>query len=96
MAATQFVFCAVNADIPAVFTEGATVETETPSGSNAATTAASTASQTFCRVTTDTDVYVSFGAAPDASSDTIRFLLLAGNTEYFRIPAGSKGAVVEA
>lgn len=96
MAATQFAFGQVNADIPSMFASGATVETETPSGSNAATTAASRADQPFCRVATDTDVYVSFGAAPDASTDTIRFLLPAGSVEYFRIPSGSKGAVVEA
>ena len=96
MALTQFVFCAVNADIPAAFAEGATVETETPSGSNAATTAAASASQPFCRVTTDTDVYVSFGVAPNAGTDTVRFLLLAGSTEYFRVRSGAKGAVIEA
>jgi len=39
MAATQFAFGAMNADNDfAMFAAGATVETETPAGSNAATT----------------------------------------------------------
>lgn len=94
MAVTQFAFGAVNADIPSMFAEGATVETETPSGSNSATAAAATASQPFCRVATDTAVYVSFGAAPNAGTDTIRFFIPAGSVEYFRVAAGSKGAVI--
>lgn len=96
MAVTQFAFGSVNADIPSMFVEGVTVETETPSGSNAATAAAARADQPFCRVATDTDVYVSFGTAPNASTDTIRFLLPAGSVEYFRVPAGSKAAVITA
>ena len=94
MASTLFAFGQVNADIPSMFSEGATVETETPSGSNAATSAASRADQPFCRVATDTDVYVSFGTAPNAGTDTIRFFIPAGSVEYFRIPSGSKAAVI--
>lgn len=96
MAVTQFAFGQVNADIPSMFSEGATVETETPSGSNAVTAAASRKDQPFCRVATDTDVYVSFGAAPNAGTDTIRFFVPAGSVEYFRVPAGSKASVIEA
>lgn len=96
MALTQFAFCAVNADILAAYNGGATVESEVPSGANAATTAAATASQPFCRVATDTAVYVSFGSAPNASTDTIRFFVPAGATEFFRIASGDKAAVVTA
>lgn len=94
MAVTQFAFGSINPDIPALFVAGATVEAETPSGSNAVTTAAASATQNVCRVSTDTDVYVSFGAAPDASSDAVRFLVPAGSVEYFRVSAGHKAAVV--
>jgi hypothetical protein len=96
MAITQFSFMAVEGMFPAPFASSATVETEVPSGSNAATTAAATASQNVCRVATDTSVYVSFGAAPNAGTDTIRFYLPANAIEYFRVSAGSKGAVIAA
>jgi hypothetical protein len=49
-----------------------------------------------CRVATDTAVYVSFGTAPNATSDAGRVFMPAGVTEYFRVGAGYKGAVVEA
>ena len=96
MAVTQFAFMAVEGMFPSGYASGATVETETPSGSNATTTAASTGSQNVCRVSTDTAVYVSFGSAPNAGTDTIRFYVPAGVVEYFRVPAGSKGAVIAA
>ncbi len=95
MAATQFAFCCVNADIDdAPFAAGATVETETPSGSNAVTTAAANASQNVCFVATDTLCYVSFGAAPNAGTDAIRFLCPAHSVRKFRVSAGDKGAVI--
>lgn len=95
MAATQFAFGAMNADNDAaMFAAGATVETETPSGTNAATTAAAHAAQNICRVTTDTLVYVSFGADPNAGIDAIRFLCPANSVSFFRISAGDKGAVI--
>lgn len=95
MAATQFAFVSISSDAEAIpFTAGATVETETPSGSNAATTAEADATQRFCRVATDTLVYVSFGAAPNAGTDTIRFLMPANSVSFFRVSAGDKGAVI--
>lgn len=94
MALTQFAFGMVNADLPTMFNTGATVESEAPSGSNVATTAAATAGQSICRVATDTAVYVSFGSAPNATSDTIRFFLPANSIEYFRVSVGDKAAVV--
>lgn len=94
MAIASFTFCAVSGLPPAAHVGGATVEEETISGANAATTAAATASQGYCRVAVDTDCYVSFGTAPDASSDSVRFLMPAGSVEYFHVASGSKAAVV--
>lgn len=97
MAATQFAFCAIAPDselIPYVI--GSTVETETPSGTNAATTAAASATQTHVRVATDTLVYVSFGSAPNAGTDSIRFLCPASSVSFFRVSSGDKAAVIAA
>ena len=47
MAVASFVFCAINADIPAPFVIGATSEEETISGANAATTASANKSQNW-------------------------------------------------
>ena len=96
MAVASFVFCAINADIPAPFVIGATSEEETISGANAATTASANKSQNFCEVTVDTASYVSFGSAPNAGTDTIRFFMPAGTTRYFRVQDGYKGAVIAA
>ena len=52
--------------------------------------------QPCCRVATDTQIYVSFGAAPNAGTDTERFLITAGATEYFYVKSGDKAAVVAA
>lgn len=95
MATCQFAFGAMNADnIPALYVGGATVESETVSASNAATTAAATAVQGICRVATDTACYVSFGTSPDAGTDTVRFLVLANGVEYFRVKTGDKAACI--
>jgi len=97
MATCQFAFGSVNADsIPAMFVGGATVEAETVGGASAATTAAALASQSVCRVATDTSCYVSFGTAPNAGTDTVRFLIPANGVEYFRVSTGHKGAVIAA
>ncbi len=96
MAIASFVFCSLNPDIPAPYVIGATVEAETISGANAATTAAATATQNVCEVTVDTASYVSFGTAPNAGTDSVRFFLTAGTTRYFRVQSGYKGAVIAA
>lgn len=95
MATTQFAFGQINPDMDeAMFSSGAVVESETPTGSNAATTAAASQTQTLCRVATDTLVYVSFGAEPNAGTDTIRFLCPANSVSFFRVSPGDKGAVI--
>ena len=94
MATTQFAFTNLFGVVPTMDAAVTTTENKTPSGTSAATTNASTSSQPLCRVATDTQVYVSFGSAPDASSDAVRFFLPAGAVEYFRVNPGSKGAVV--
>jgi hypothetical protein len=96
MAIAQFAFMNLDGAPPAAYAAGATVETETISGANAATTAASEGGQNACRVAVDTASYVSFGAAPNAGTDTVRFFLPAGSIEYFRIGVGLKAAVIAA
>jgi len=97
MALTQFAFCAVGNDLDmAVYNAGAQVEAKAPTGTSAATTAAATATQNVCRVATDTQVYVSFGSSPNATSDTIKFLVPAGQVSFFRVASGNKAAVVTA
>lgn len=96
MAVASFVFCAINADIPAPYVAGAVSEEETIAGASAATTAAANASQAFCEVTVDTASYISFGTAPNAGTDTVRFYMAAGSTRYFRVQSGYKGAVIAA
>lgn len=96
MALTQVAFGTVGSDVPSFFVGGSAVESITPTGTAAATTAASVGSQTVCRVATDVQIYVSFGAAPVASSDPVRFLMPAGAVEYFRIGSGHKASVVTA
>lgn len=96
MPIASFVFCAVNADIPAPYAVGAVSEEETIAGASAATTEAATASQGFCEVTVDTASYVSFGTAPNAGTDQPRFFMPASTTRYFRVQSGFKGAVIAA
>ena len=98
MAVTSFAFTSVDdRGIPAVIVEATVTEEKTPSGSNQATTAAATASRRMCRVSTDTAVYVSFGAAPNAVTDTgQRFYIPAGAIDAFFIDSGDKAAVVTA
>lgn len=105
MAKTQIAFGFVlnNQDAtsaPAMLRTPATCEDITPSGTNAVTTKTADGGrfdgdhQPCCRVATDTQIYVSFGAAPNATSDAERFLVPAGAIEYFYVKDGDKAAVV--
>ena len=95
MALTQFAFCPVGEDAHDIpYAGGAVVESKTPSGTSGATTAVAPASAKFCRVATDTQVYVSFGSAPNAGTDTVRFLCPANTVNWFRVSAGDKAAVI--
>lgn len=96
MPIASFVFCAVSGDVPAPHRAGAVSEEEIISGVNAATTASSGGGQGFCEVTVDTAAYVSFGSAPNAGTDQPRFFIPAGQTRYFRVKQGDKGAVIAA
>lgn len=95
MAVTQFAFGVVEGMFPSMYFGGATIETVTPSGTSAATTAAANAAQNVCRVTTDTAIYVAFGATPTASSSAGLYVP-AGSVEYFRVSSGNKAAVITA
>lgn len=94
MALCQFAFCSITNDAPAAHVTGATCENMTPTATSAPTTASSAGGQSTCRVATDTAIYVSFGTAPNATSDTVRFLVPAGAVEYFRVQGGYKAAAV--
>ena len=94
MAYCAFAFVAISSGVQAADVAGAVCEVEAVSGSNAATTAASDGNHQFCRVWTDTDCYVSFGTAPNAGTDSIRFPMSAGMVEYFRIKPGYKAACI--
>jgi len=105
MATTQFAFGLVpNGLAPAMRgadTKNTSVETKTPSGTTSATTAAASTTTgnnqaPICRIATDTLVYVSFGSAPNAQTDTVRFMVPAGGIEYFYVNPGDKAAVVTA
>lgn len=52
----------------------------------------------IARVTNDSgaSIYVSFGAAPNAATDTCRFLILDGQVEYFGVNEGDKAAAAVA
>lgn len=61
MATTQFCFTTVGATTPVAFSSSASFEVKTPTGTSSATTASANASQTICRVATDTAVNVTDG-----------------------------------
>lgn len=95
MATCSFVFGSVSPDIPSLFVSNSVSEEETVGATTVATTAAASASQNICRVSTDTACYVSFGSAPNAGTDNPRYMIQAGATEYFRVSSGDKGAVIQ-
>lgn len=83
--------------IPALIVDGDLVtEDIAPTGTTASTTAVAPeiGSLAACRVMTDTSVYISFGTAPNAGTDTNRILLLANQTITVLMPAGYKGAAI--
>jgi hypothetical protein len=104
MALTHFCFGQAGrhwqgSQIPAMLSTSFSSEGIAPSGSNQATTATagSEANSAYvCRVSTDTAVYVTFGAVPDATTAAARVYLPANGVEYFIVPAGAKAAVVTA
>ena len=107
MAVTQISFCRVGrfefgSVLPAVETGyGVTSETIAPDGTSKTTTASAPATPTgggspWARVATDTAVYVSFGTAPDATSDTSRLMVPANAVEYFGVTPGHKISVTTA
>jgi hypothetical protein len=87
---------------PAMLRTPAGCEDITPAGTSTTTTKTADSShfsgdhQPCCRVATDTQVYVSFGTAPNATNDAERFLIPAGAVEYFYVKDGDKAAVVTA
>lgn len=103
MALTQFLFGVAHmSDIqtpgPWMYARGAVSSDIEPTASaaNTDTVAAPRTSPTspVCHVTTDTEVYISFGPAPDASSDAGRIRMLANTERTFYVAPGDKGSVV--
>jgi hypothetical protein len=102
MALTQFAFCQLGVGFGANVLEVPVASTVTsegiaPSGSNQQTTATAPTgiAELVCRVTTDTAVYVAFGANPNASTGAAaRFFMPIGSVGYFRVNPGDKAAVV--
>lgn len=97
MATTQFAFMQVESrSVPCGVVDDSVCESKTPTASSSPTTAVATAAQSVCRVATDTQVMVSFGTAPNATSDSIKFLIPAGAVEYFVVQSGWKADAVTA
>lgn len=72
------------------------VETITATASNQVSTNGAKSGET-CVVTTTVDTYVSFGASPNATSDSLRRLVTAGSTRAFSgLGVNHKAAVVTA
>lgn len=103
MALTQIAFGNVSkpgAENPiptAMHVESLTVcENLTPSSTAQATTIAapSVTGNWGARIATDTMVYVSFGTAPVAGTDSVRFLVPANQIAFFLVPAGYKASVI--
>ena len=94
MALTTFEFCGVNGDLRIPYAVDAQAESVAPSSSAQATTLTSSSAHNVCRVATDTAVYVSFGASPDAGSDTTRVLIPANTVALLRIPSEVKASAI--
>lgn len=73
-------------------------QTLTPIATNTASTAAAPASGAplYCRVATDTQIYIAFGAAPDATVAGTRVMMPANTVATFRVQPGDKAAVATA
>lgn len=95
MAVTHFTFGVL--DDHGIGVRPTAYEAKTPSGSSSATTAAAAetplGTAQICMVTSDTDVYVAFGANPSASATTGMLVLGYGPPRYFPVNVGDKAAV---
>ena len=100
MATTVFTFGWIDKTFPAMLASTFQSETLTPSAANQVTVMAAPstdATQLAVCVATDTQVYVTFGPAPNAlTSTTARKMIPAGGSEYFRVNVGDKCAVTTA
>ncbi len=95
MTITSITFGSINGDNQALWVGGGISEILTPTGSNQATTNASAEpNRRVIRIATDVALYISLGAAPNATSDAIRFYLPAGAVEYYPVAPGIKAAIV--
>jgi len=103
MATTQIAFAAVGyigaGHVPALIAETITAESLTPAAGAQTTTASApqtSGNRPVARVSTDTLVWVVFGAAPNATNEATRLLIQAGATEYIVVNVGDKASVMTA
>ena len=103
MPTTTITFGKIDRSSPALVFDATLIsETLTPSAGNQQTAAVVPASLNgevsfIANVATDTQIYVAFGANPNAlTSTTARKMIPAGGDVYFIVPAGYKAAIVTA
>lgn len=95
MAVVSVTFGAVNGDLAAFWASQGVSEIITISGSNqVSSNSGSGSNRNVMRVAAEAAIYLSIGAAPNATSDANRMYLPAGAVEYFPLSAGDKIAVV--
>lgn len=97
----QFAFCQFGVgfglgNLPVPVASSVAAENITSSASNQQTTLAAPTgiADLVCRVATDTAVYVSFGASPNATTAATRFFMPIGSVQFFRVNPGDRAAVV--
>lgn len=73
-------------------------QTITPIATNTASTATAPSSggPLYCRVATDTQIYIAFGSSPDATVAASRVMMPANTVATFRVQPGDKAAVATA
>jgi len=96
MSVASVSFGAVGGQIQAISGGDMVSEVFTSFASSQSTSATTTANKPVVRISADIALYVSFGTAPNATSDTNRFYFPAGGTEFFIIGSDLKVALVSA
>ena len=89
-----FIHPVLNAALDAAYPSA--VQVITSSGTSQPTTAVASAGDVAVVTASEGDVYVSFGAAPNASTDAKRRLVVSGQSRAFGgLIAGTKAAIVD-
>lgn len=96
MTIASITFAATAGTVSAIQSRGAVTEVFTTSGVNQTTTAEATADRPIVRIATDTAIFASFGAAPNAGTDETKVFIPANSIEYLAITPGDKAAIINA